>query len=141
MFSVKRLAANAFCSRCPVNHLRSAASTLPDDGLSLADFLPGNSQKPLLQAAGEMNAVKTGAMDAQRRTADGRLRLPEWLKRDVVAKQSDVNLIRMKRQLRQLKLITVCEAARCPNIGECLGGGPGRPSTAAIMLMGDTCTR
>uniref|UniRef100_A0A183BZ74 Lipoyl synthase, mitochondrial n=1 Tax=Globodera pallida TaxID=36090 RepID=A0A183BZ74_GLOPA len=142
MFSVKRLAATAFSSRCHVHHLPSAASTLPDDGLSLADFLPGSSQKPLLLAAGQMDAaVKTDGMDAQRRTADGRLRLPEWLKRDVVAKQSDVNLIRMKRQLRQLKLTTVCEAARCPNIGECLGGGSGRPSTAAIMLMGDTCTR
>ncbi|KAL3115862.1 hypothetical protein niasHT_007162 [Heterodera trifolii] len=33
-----------------------------------------------------------------------------------VAKQSDVNLIGMKKQLRGLKLATVCEEARCPNI-------------------------
>jgi len=47
----------------------------------------------------------------------------------------------MKNQLRGLKLATVCEEARCPNIGECWGGGPDSPSTATIMLMGDSCTR
>ena len=31
--------------------------------------------------------------------------------------------------------------ARCPNIGECWGGGEGHTATATIMLMGDTCTR
>lgn len=35
----------------------------------------------------------------------------------------------------------VCEEARCPNIGECWGGGEDHVSTATIMLMGDTCTR
>ena len=35
-------------------------------------------------------------------------------------------------------MATVCEEARCPNIGECWGG---ESSTATIMLMGDTCTR
>ena len=34
----------------------------------------------------------------------------------------------------------VCQA-RCPNIGECWGGGDGHTATATIMLMGDTCTR
>uniref|UniRef100_A0A914GXP2 Lipoyl synthase, mitochondrial n=1 Tax=Globodera rostochiensis TaxID=31243 RepID=A0A914GXP2_GLORO len=136
MLSVKRLTA-AFSWRCPVHHLR-AASTLPDDGLTLGDFLP-DSQRPAVPV--EMRARTGGTAEEQRRTADGRLRLPEWLKRDVVAKQSDVNLLRMKKQLRGLKLATVCEEARCPNIGECWGGGPDTPSTATIMLMGDTCTR
>ncbi|CAN8063995.1 unnamed protein product [Agarophyton chilense] len=43
---------------------------------------------------------------------------------------------RLRKSLRGLKLSTVCEEARCPNIAECWGGG-----TATIMLMGDTCTR
>ena len=30
---------------------------------------------------------------------------------------------------------------RCPNIGECWGGGDGHTATATVMLMGDTCTR
>ena len=36
---------------------------------------------------------------------------------------------------------TVCEEAKCPNIGECWGGGDDNIATATIMLMGDTCTR
>lgn len=43
--------------------------------------------------------------------------------------------------MRSLKLNTVCEEARCPNIGECWGGGEDHVATATIMLMGDTCTR
>jgi lipoic acid synthetase len=42
----------------------------------------------------------------------------------------------LKNRARELKLATVCEEARCPNIGECWGGG-----TATFMVMGDTCTR
>lgn len=37
-------------------------------------------------------------------------------------------------------LSTVCEEAKCPNIGECWGGTDGT-ATATIMIMGDTCTR
>ena len=40
-----------------------------------------------------------------------------------------------------MKLATVCEEARCPNIGECWGGGEDNIATATIMVMGDTCTR
>jgi len=47
----------------------------------------------------------------------------------------------IKAKLRQLKLHTVCEEAKCPNLGECWGGGDGHTATATIMLMGDTCTR
>jgi lipoyl synthase len=35
----------------------------------------------------------------------------------------------------------VCEEARCPNIGDCWGGGEHKTATATIMLMGDECTR
>lgn len=47
----------------------------------------------------------------------------------------------IKSKLRELKLHTVCEEAKCPNVGECWGGGDGHTATATIMLMGDTCTR
>ncbi len=43
---------------------------------------------------------------------------------------------RIKERLRQLDLHTVCEEARCPNIGECWGEG-----TATLMILGETCTR
>jgi lipoic acid synthetase len=47
----------------------------------------------------------------------------------------------VKKSLRNLNLNTVCEEARCPNIGECWGGGEDETSTATIMVLGDTCTR
>lgn len=58
---------------------------------------------------------------------------PEWLK--VRAPQGE-NYTRIKGMLGDLKLATVCQEARCPNIGECWSGG-----TATFMIMGDTCTR
>jgi len=42
----------------------------------------------------------------------------------------------LKETFRALDLHTVCEEARCPNVGECWGQG-----TATLMLLGDTCTR
>ncbi|CAD7080342.1 unnamed protein product [Hermetia illucens] len=67
-----------------------------------------------------------------------RLRLPPWLKTKIPTGE---NFSKIKSQLRELKLATVCEEARCPNIGECWGGGEHGTQTATIMLMGDTCTR
>jgi len=67
-----------------------------------------------------------------------RLRLPPWLKTTI---PTGKNYAKIKNQLRELKLATVCEEARCPNIGECWGGGEHGTQTATIMLMGDTCTR
>ncbi|KAJ1674265.1 hypothetical protein EV182_003634, partial [Spiromyces aspiralis] len=67
-----------------------------------------------------------------------RVRLPEWLKTEIPVGK-EVN--RIRRSLRGLNLHTVCEEARCPNIGECWGGGEHRTATATIMIMGDTCTR
>jgi lipoic acid synthetase len=59
------------------------------------------------------------------------LRRPEWLK--VRLKSADT-ISRMKPVLAGLH--TVCESARCPNIGECWGRG-----TATFMILGDVCTR
>jgi lipoic acid synthetase len=44
--------------------------------------------------------------------------------------------MRLKRILREKKLHSVCEEARCPNIGECWGH-----NTATFLILGDTCTR
>ena len=41
----------------------------------------------------------------------------------------------------ELVILKVCEEAKCPNIGECWGGGEHSTATATIMLLGDTCTR
>ncbi|CAG8772366.1 763_t:CDS:2, partial [Funneliformis caledonium] len=66
-------------------------------------------------------------------------RLPEWLKTNKVP--SGTNFARIKRDLRGFNLHTVCEEAKCPNIGDCWGGGEHQTATATIMLMGDECTR
>lgn len=65
-------------------------------------------------------------------------RLPEWLKTPI---PDNSNYKSIKKDLRGLNLHTVCEEARCPNIGECWGGSDKAAATATIMLMGDTCTR
>jgi lipoyl synthase len=58
---------------------------------------------------------------------------PEWIRMRL---PSGRNYVNVKHTVASLGLHTVCEEARCPNIGECWGGG-----TATIMIMGDTCTR
>jgi len=62
---------------------------------------------------------------------------PSWLKAEMPRGE---NYERLRSTVRSLKLATVCEEARCPNIGECWGGAKGT-ATATIMIMGDTCTR
>jgi lipoic acid synthetase len=58
---------------------------------------------------------------------------PEWLK---VRAPGSENYLRLKGIMHDLHLHTVCEEARCPNIGECWHHG-----TATFMILGDVCTR
>lgn len=58
---------------------------------------------------------------------------PTWLK---VKAPSGENYHEIKNMLGKLNLATVCQEARCPNMGECWAGG-----TATFMLMGEVCTR
>ena len=60
-------------------------------------------------------------------------RLPVWLK---VKMPGGPNYSNLKKLMRQEGLHTVCEEARCPNIGECW-----ERETATFMILGDTCTR
>lgn len=46
------------------------------------------------------------------------------------------NYLQVKKSLREKNLFTVCEEARCPNLGECW-----EAKTATMMILGDTCTR
>lgn len=67
------------------------------------------------------------------RTEHAPLRLPEHLRKKRGGTEGRREL---KRLLRDSALNTVCEEARCPNIGECFSSG-----TATFMILGDTCTR
>jgi lipoic acid synthetase len=58
---------------------------------------------------------------------------PSWLK---VRLPSGENYFRLKALVHEQQLNTVCEDARCPNIGECWGAG-----TATFMILGEVCTR
>jgi len=60
-------------------------------------------------------------------------RLPGWLK---VRNPGGADYLRLKGLLRRAGLHTVCEEARCPNIGECFEAG-----TATFLILGDVCTR
>jgi lipoyl synthase len=61
------------------------------------------------------------------------LRKPEWIR--VKAPGSPV-YAETQKIVRENKLVTVCEEAGCPNIGECWS-----KKHATFMIMGDTCTR
>ncbi|MDC8757909.1 lipoyl synthase [Janthinobacterium fluminis] len=63
-----------------------------------------------------------------------RLKKPDWIR--VKAASASTRFYEIKEILRENKLVTVCEEASCPNIGECFGKG-----TATFMIMGDKCTR
>ena len=61
------------------------------------------------------------------------LRKPEWIRARI---PSSDNFKETKKILNSLNLVTVCEEASCPNIGECWS-----KKHATFMVMGDTCTR
>ncbi|KAA8499895.1 Lipoyl synthase, mitochondrial [Porphyridium purpureum] len=84
-----------------------------------------------------LNKKEGAAFQHERTDAYAEPKKPSWLKVKPAGDAQNVrDFSRLQKDLRGLKLNTVCEEARCPNIGECWGGG-----TATIMLMGDTCTR
>jgi lipoic acid synthetase len=60
-------------------------------------------------------------------------RRPDWIK---VRAPSGETYEWLREMMRSKALHTVCEEARCPNIGECWGSG-----TATFLMMGDICTR
>lgn len=62
------------------------------------------------------------------------LKKPDWIR--VKTGSPSTRFYEIKDILRSNKLVTVCEEASCPNIGECFGKG-----TATFMIMGDKCTR
>lgn len=70
------------------------------------------------------------AAQARRRALGGK---PRWLKAPL---GSGAAYDGVRRIVREHRLATVCEEAKCPNIGECWNAG-----TATIMLMGEVCTR
>jgi lipoic acid synthetase len=78
-----------------------------------------------------MSVIKDGIKASSSDTE--RLAKPEWLRMRV---QSSPKFDEVRSIVHEHGLATVCEEAKCPNMGECWSAG-----TATIMLMGDVCTR
>jgi lipoic acid synthetase len=75
----------------------------------------------------------TGGANRPIPTAIPAVRKPAWIK---VPAPGGENFLRLKQLMRTLSLHTVCEEARCPNIGECW-----EHQAATFMILGDVCTR
>jgi len=129
----KKEATNFFRRHCSsvVTSSGSKDTKLPLDGPSFENFVTGEVKDAASWKEYEGKLKREAGEKA-------RLRLPPWLKREIPVGKS---FNKLKDDLRGLKLSTVCEEARCPNIGECWGGGKDNIATATIMLMGSQCTR
>jgi len=125
---VARLGTSTDAVSASSEKVKEFKSRLEEDAPDLGDFIGG-----VVPRVGEQGY--TGKLTLEK--GDKRLRLPPWLKTEIPFGK---NFSRVKDDVRGLGLATVCEEARCPNIGECWGGERGT-ATATIMLMGDTCTR
>eukprot|EP01083_Nonionella_stella_P039459 107315_1 len=107
-----------------VSQLKETMASGPDFG----DFVSGDADVD--EPSSSSPPPRTPRRKAEKK--------PSWLKAKI---PGGANYNRLKATVRELGLATVCEEARCPNIGECWGGGEHQTATATIMLMGDTCTR
>ncbi|MEQ8263557.1 lipoyl synthase [Pseudohaliea sp.] len=78
-----------------------------------------------------MRVIKDGVKASAR--GGERLPKPPWLRTRI---QQGATFEKVRGIVHEHRLATVCEEAKCPNMGECWSAG-----TATIMLMGDVCTR
>lgn len=140
-----KLAKQVVASDIPkINKLKSTVDSVAIRVSSLPNSLPqidwshykqhASDPKLVEEIEKKYATIKVEAPKAPTSRLNDRLKLPPWLKREVPKGE---NYFKLKDDVRKLGLSTVCEEAKCPNIGECWG----QTSTATIMLMGDTCTR
>ncbi len=104
--------------------MSSRESTTVREAQSVENYDPAAKQKAGAKLARIPVKVEQGEV----------LKKPEWIR--VKAGSPSTRFYEIKDILRSNKLVTVCEEASCPNIGECFGKG-----TATFMIMGDKCTR
>jgi lipoic acid synthetase len=122
--------------------LEALRAQLASDSSDIHDFTTNQ------QGSQEESTTSQQSLNVVRRKAPPRpakiLPKPSWLKAQPATSE---NYLTLRSTVRELGLATVCEEAKCPNIGECWGGGGGgegeehSAATATIMIMGDTCTR
>jgi lipoyl synthase len=98
----------------------------------VADAAHARSGDKYLTAQG-FTAVRDGIKARGGTVAEVRTRKPAWLK---ARAPTGAGYQSVRTLVREHRLATVCEEAKCPNIGECWNAG-----TATLMLMGAVCTR
>ena len=76
-------------------------------------------------------AIKDGVKGSVEYPNQEPLKKPKWFK---VKLPSGENFLSLKNKVHELKLSSVCEESKCPNIGECWNH-----KTATLMLMGSVC--
>src|SRR5215472_5777307 len=98
----------------------------------IAEGAAARSGEKYLTAHG-FTAIRDGIKGRAATAPGGATRKPPWLKARAPA---GAGFEGVRALVREHRLATVCEEAKCPNIGECWNAG-----TATIMLMGAVCTR
>ena len=107
-----------------MNNPEIASNPVIRESQSQADYNPLAKQK----AGAKLSRIPVKVVQGEV------LKKPDWIR--VKAGSPSTRFYEIKDILRANKLVTVCEEASCPNIGECFGKG-----TATFMIMGDKCTR
>ena len=105
----------------------------PDD---LSAFSRGEGPGVAVRTAADHGLTRVQARLEQAGVTEGlaiATRKPEWLRPKVV---HGTEVLGLKRTVRDLGLVTVCEEAGCPNLSECWADG-----TATFMVLGERCTR
>ena len=126
------------------SRLQVLRKTLSAEEAEIDDFLPGGDNATTSPPAESITITTTagkGGGGSLRKKKD--LPKPAWLRAKPAGGE---NFLELRKTVRELGLATVCEEAKCPNIGECWEGGGDEngehaAATATIMIMGDTCTR
>lgn len=108
------------------SRLTELRARLAAENKTLGDFVDGDVDGPAAPFPLDLSVKR------------GHEPLPSWLKLKIPKGQ---NYLAIKQSMKEKKLATVCEEAKCPNIGECWGGGDSEAATATIMMMGEVCTR
>jgi lipoic acid synthetase len=114
------------------------ATAATDHEHELIDTFVGSTPSVTVHASSTPAPSSTASSSTLAKKKKPRERKPAWLRGQAA---TGPNYERLRSTVRSLGLATVCEEARCPNIGECWGGGDDGVATATIMIMGDTCTR
>ena len=140
MSSGNGYAPESMCGRKAVNYLlQSTGNISVSTNIPNSEYNSTSSSREKLRQRLAEDDAKSSTVGFVTKLKGGKKSIPKpsWLKAEP---PGGANYNRLRDTVRSLKLATVCEEARCPNIGECWGGKEGT-ATATIMIMGDTCTR